>query len=303
MSYINNALRKVQKDKNSRYAAYDHIVSAPWQEPPRSRRRFILAGVALFLVFTAGLVTFLYFSSGQKESGRSARKINFPAQAAAVRQEPAQVAQASRPPATVKPAETKPQPQSPAVSEKITDGKIEKVVGKPQAAPAVNAGMQNIKKEEAPELKPAAAAKSPSDEPKKAAEKNKEEAAPLYAEALKKHQAGDLRAAKELYKKVIKEDPQNVQALNNLGVVYMKQGVYKWAAVRLQDALKIRPDYADAHYNLACVYAKTNDTRNSLRHLKDAAELNPEVKNWVKTDRDLESISTLPDYLKLMENR
>jgi hypothetical protein len=29
MSYINDALRKVQKEKESRYVAYGHIVSAP----------------------------------------------------------------------------------------------------------------------------------------------------------------------------------------------------------------------------------------------------------------------------------
>jgi len=36
MSYINDALRKVQKEKESRYAAYDNIVSAPAKKRDRS---------------------------------------------------------------------------------------------------------------------------------------------------------------------------------------------------------------------------------------------------------------------------
>ncbi|MGB5217221.1 MAG: tetratricopeptide repeat protein [Smithella sp.] len=298
MSYINNALRKVQKDKDARYTGYEHIVYAPGNEPSRQRRSFMLAGAALFFVFAAGLMAFLYFSSGQKESVQAARIAALRDPAIVARTEPVQSAlPAVHPPMSVPPVETRqPIEKSPA---------MEKNIAQTETVTTAEAGMNKIKKEADKKPEPAApvtVTRTAAVEKVPKQDKNADARA-LYAQALKKHQAGDLREAKELYKKVIKMDPHNVQALNNLGVVYMKQKVYKWATIRLNDALKIKPDYADAHYNLACVYAKTNDTQSSLHRLKDAVKLNPEVKNWVKTDRDLDSVSALPEYQKLMEKQ
>jgi len=38
MSYINDALRKLQKEKKTRYVAYDHIVSAPGKKSEPSQK-------------------------------------------------------------------------------------------------------------------------------------------------------------------------------------------------------------------------------------------------------------------------
>jgi len=298
MSYINNALRKLQKDKDSRYTGYEHIVCAPGKEPPRQRRWFVLAGAILFLLFTTGLVTFLYSSADKKSSGPAIHKAPPAAQTVVARTEPVQSASpAIHPPVSVPPVETRqPIEKYPA---------MEKNLAKTETASASGAGIDKIKKEEhkkVEQAEPVTGTRTVAQEKVPKQDKTSDVQA-LYAQALKKHQAGDLREAKELYKKVIKMDPQNVQALNNLGVVYMKQKVYKWAEIRLNDALKIKPDYADAHYNLACVYAKTNDTQNSIHRLKDAVKLNPDVKNWVKTDRDLDNVSALPEYQKLMEKQ
>ncbi|MDM7985944.1 MAG: tetratricopeptide repeat protein [Smithella sp.] len=298
MSYINNALRKVQKDKDSRYTGYEHIVCAPGNQPPRQRRWFVLAGAILFLLFSAGLVTFLYSSAEKKSSGPAVHKTPPAAQTVVARTAPAiSSSPAVHPPVSVPPVETRPPiEKSPAV---------EKHIAKTKTAPAAKAGIDKIKKETDKKTEPAEPVTGiPTVAQEKVSKQDKRsDVQALYAQALKKHQAGDLREAKELYKKVIKMDPHNVQALNNLGVVYMKQKVYKWAEIRLNDALKIKPDYADAHYNLACVYAKTNDTQNSIHRLKDAVKLNPDVKNWVKTDRDLDNVSALPEYQKLMEKQ
>ncbi len=44
-----------------------------------------------------------------------------------------------------------------------------------------------------------------------------------YQEALTAQRRGDLRGAEELYQKVLTLDPGHVRALNNLGVIYMEQ--------------------------------------------------------------------------------
>jgi Flp pilus assembly protein TadD len=45
----------------------------------------------------------------------------------------------------------------------------------------------------------------------------------FYAQALQRQREGKLEEAKSLYKKVVKIDRRNIQALNNLGVIYMSQ--------------------------------------------------------------------------------
>jgi tetratricopeptide (TPR) repeat protein len=143
---------------------------------------------------------------------------------------------------------------------------------------------------------------------KKAEEKNivkpkNADSAMLYAQAFQKHQEGKLEEAKKLYKEVIKNDPRNIEALNNLGVVYMKKKVHKWAIIRLNGALKVKYDYPDAHYNLACIYAQQNDTGKSLTYLKNAIRFNPEVRKWAENDNDLKVLVHLPEFKKLMEKK
>lgn len=123
----------------------------------------------------------------------------------------------------------------------------------------------------------------------------------LYERALKKQRAGDLEGAKNLYKKVIKIDPRNIQALNNLGVIYMNKKVYKWAIIRLNDAINVKYNYPDAHYNLACIYAQMNNVNQSLFYLKKAVVLDSRVKKWAATDSDLKVLADLPEFKKLLE--
>ena len=89
--------------------------------------------------------------------------------------------------------------------------------------------------------------------------------------------------------------------MNNLGVIYMNKKSYKWAIIRLNDAIKVKHNYPDAHYNLACLYAQKNDANRSLSYLKDAIRLNPQVKNWAVNDSDLKVLTDLPEFKKLLE--
>ena len=125
----------------------------------------------------------------------------------------------------------------------------------------------------------------------------------LYAQAFKKQQEGNLEEAKSLYKKVIKNDPRNIQALNNLGVIYMNKKTYKWAIIRFNDAIKIKHDYPDAHYNLACLYAQKNDPNRSLSYLKNAIGFNPQVRKWAENDSDLKVLADLPEFKKILEKK
>ncbi len=153
------------------------------------------------------------------------------------------------------------------------------------------------------ENKPVPVLKTKKADEKISVKKDSAESNKLYAEALRKHQEGKLEEAKDLYKKVIAIDPANAEALNNLGVIYMKKRVYKWAIIRLNDALKIKYDYPDAHYNLACIYAQNNDLSRSISYLKNAVGFNPQVRQWALKDKDLSVLADLPEFKKLLETK
>lgn len=246
MSYINDALRKAQKDKESPYADYEQIVTASGQNINKPHRGFRIAGILMLLFCAAGTMILLNRPSDKKMSPRESLNV-------------------SNAQTTV--------PMEP-VEEKIT------VVNKKEpVSNIIKADENNKGKTENAELKK------------------------LYAQAFQKHQEGHIDEAKTLYKKVIKIDPRNVEALNNLAVIYMKKNVHKWAIIRLNDALKVKYAYPDAHYNLACIYAQQNDTKRSLSYLKNAVRFNPRVRQWAENDKDLMVLADLPEFKKLMEKK
>jgi len=242
MSYINDALRKVQKEKESGYAGYERIVSAPGKESNRQSKWMSVIGLLTVIFFAAGIMVVLYFLEYK----------NMPAKA-------------------------------PLTTAPLTS--------------VIPANLQIVKED--PELKAGFKEKTTAAEIK--VKPKITDSKILYAQALKKQREGKIEEAKDLYKKVVKIDPHNIQALNNLGVIYMKKKTYKWAIIRLNDALKIKYNYSDAHYNLACIYAQKNDVSQSLFYLKNAIRFNPEARNWAKNDSDLKALANLTEFKKLLE--
>ena len=61
MSYINDALRKVQKEKELRYVAYEHMVSASGRKPDWSRKWLSITGILIVFFWAAGIIVLLYW--------------------------------------------------------------------------------------------------------------------------------------------------------------------------------------------------------------------------------------------------
>jgi len=59
MSYINEALRRLQKEKGSPYAAYSHIVGAEGKKPRRYSPWMSFFGILIVVSFAAGVIVFL----------------------------------------------------------------------------------------------------------------------------------------------------------------------------------------------------------------------------------------------------
>ena len=121
-----------------------------------------------------------------------------------------------------------------------------------------------------------------------------------YERARRSHKEGDLQDAKRLYEETLRRDPDHVEALNNLGVIDIREKNYPAALKRLKEAVRLRPGYADPHYNLACLYALKGDIKEGVSHFKRAAALNPSVIEWAQADSDLDNLRTVPEFRDIL---
>jgi tetratricopeptide (TPR) repeat protein len=72
------------------------------------------------------------------------------------------------------------------------------------------------------------------------------------------HQAGDLLQAELDYRELLQQEPDNAQGWYLLGAVYEARGELTEAATSLDQALRLRPDFAEALHHRGIVSARQN---------------------------------------------
>jgi len=112
-----------------------------------------------------------------------------------------------------------------------------------------------------------------------------------------------LQEARVLYEKTLQEDPRHVDALNNVGVIYLHDRDYPAAREAFSEVIRLKPNYVDGYYNLSCTYAMEGRIPESLIHLKKAMSLNPSVGAWAKNDTDLANLRGVPDFEEIVSNQ
>ena len=127
-----------------------------------------------------------------------------------------------------------------------------------------------------------------------------ENAAALYEKARLFQKSGRLQEAKRLYEETLSVDSDYVDALNNLGVIHIHDKNYSAARAFFAKAIRLRPGYVDSYYNLACLHAIKGELTESLSHLKKAVSLDQSVKDWARTDTDLQNLHGVPGFEKIV---
>jgi tetratricopeptide (TPR) repeat protein len=122
----------------------------------------------------------------------------------------------------------------------------------------------------------------------------------LFQAGLRRQQAGDFADAEALYRKAIEANPKNFNALNNIGVLCMHQKRDGEAIDIFYKLLDAKGEWADPYYNLACLFSRQGDVPKSLRYLKIALWLNKDLREWARTDPDLEPLRARPEYSKIV---
>ena len=69
--------------------------------------------------------------------------------------------------------------------------------------------------------------------------------------------------------------PHNTRALTNLGVALVRAGKMELAVPHLENAIRLNPRQADAHFNLAMIRAEQKRWADAERHLRMVVELEP----------------------------
>ena len=94
-------------------------------------------------------------------------------------------------------------------------------------------------------------------------------------ELMTMHQQGNVEAAAEMSKKLIKEYPNEFLLYNILGVCQEAQGDLKGAVNSYEKAININPDIPELQFNLGAMLYKLNDIKNAIIHYQKAIKLNP----------------------------
>lgn len=89
--------------------------------------------------------------------------------------------------------------------------------------------------------------------------------------------AGKFEEAAVEYEKALEIEPENVDLLSNLGVVYYNLGQLDKAIDHYSQAIEIAPNDADIRSNLAAAYVQLDQLDNALEEYQKAVELNPSL--------------------------
>jgi tetratricopeptide (TPR) repeat protein len=93
--------------------------------------------------------------------------------------------------------------------------------------------------------------------------------------AFEHHQQGNLKQAEDLYKRILKKQPVNVDVLHMLGVVYSQNGSYELAVEYIRKSLTFNPSNYHAYYNLGNAYRESGENDEAINSYEKALHLNP----------------------------
>ena len=90
------------------------------------------------------------------------------------------------------------------------------------------------------------------------------------------HQQGRLADAGRIYEEVLREKPNQFDALHLLGVIALQTGHPERAIELIGKAIALRPDYADAHYNRGLALQDLKRSDDALTSYDRAIALKPD---------------------------
>jgi tetratricopeptide (TPR) repeat protein len=82
-----------------------------------------------------------------------------------------------------------------------------------------------------------------------------------------------------VFRELVRRDPNFAEAHNNLGLVLLQNGKPREAQLEFLSAVHLKPQYAEAHFNLALALQQEGNLAESRAEFGKAYEIEPDLKN------------------------
>ena len=93
--------------------------------------------------------------------------------------------------------------------------------------------------------------------------------------ASQNHQKNNFKVAKNLYKKILKINPNHFESIFYLGVLLLESNNFDRAKQLFQKAIRIQPNYAPAYNNLGIIFNALEEAKNAISSYQKAIRLQP----------------------------
>jgi len=98
---------------------------------------------------------------------------------------------------------------------------------------------------------------------------------------------GNLDAAINEYNQAIKLKPDYADAFNSRGIVYYKKGNFDSAIADFSQVIRLKPDNAEAYYDRGVAYGQESNLNSAIADYTQAVKLEPDYADAHKQLRDL----------------
>jgi tetratricopeptide (TPR) repeat protein len=116
-------------------------------------------------------------------------------------------------------------------------------------------------------------------------------------------QADRLTEAEPCMAKLAELNPRDAGVWINLAYIRRRTQSLDAAVQTLQRAFDANPRDALAHFNLACYRAVQNRPQEAIELLRNALHLDPKLQELARVEPDFESLRSLPEFKRLLDDR
>ena len=93
--------------------------------------------------------------------------------------------------------------------------------------------------------------------------------------ASQNHQKSNFKVAKNLYKKILKTNPNHFESVFYLGILLLETNNFDEAKQLFQKAIHIQPNYAPAHNNLGIIFNALKEVKKAIDSYQKAIHIQP----------------------------
>ena len=96
-----------------------------------------------------------------------------------------------------------------------------------------------------------------------------------FALAFQNQQNNNLKVAENLYKEILKTNPDHAFSHSNLGIIFKQLGENRKAINCFQKTIQINPNYASAHNNLGAIFMQLGKLQKAKSCIQKAIQIRP----------------------------